>query len=71
MEKYKFTKITEEIPLFRDSMPKDYVIPEPSEKQKQWADKMCKWLFSKNNDEPVPKEALKFIEVMKIIHGKS
>lgn len=67
--KVKFQRIDKELPLFRDTMPKDYVPPKPSERQKETADKICKWLFSENDNEPVPKEALGFIGFMKIIHG--
>lgn len=68
MGKYKFVKINEKMPLFKDSMTEDYVLPEPSEKQKELADKMCKWLFSENKYDSAPKEALQFIEFMKIAH---
>lgn len=69
-EKTKFTKIDENIPLFKNTIPEDYVMPEPSERQKQWADKMCRWLFSENDNEPVPEEALKFITFMKMVHSR-
>lgn len=68
---FRFEKLEKDLPFFKESIPKDYVPPEPSEKQKEWADKMCKWLFSEKDNEPAPKEALRFIESMKIIHGNS
>lgn len=71
MENFKFERFDKDMPLFRDSIPKDYIPPKPSEKQKELADKICKWLFSENDNEPVPKEALQFIEFMKIIHTVS
>ena len=69
-EKIKFESFDKDMPFFKDSMPKDYVPPETS-KKKEVADKICKWLFSENDNEPVPKEALQFIEFMKVIHSVS
>lgn len=66
--KFKFEKLDKNIPFFGDTMPKDYILPKPSEKRKETADKICKWLFSENNNEPTPKEALQFISLIKIIH---
>lgn len=68
MAKSKFVRFDKDLPFFKDTMPKDYVAPKPSEKQKEIADKICKWLFSENNEEPVPKEALAFIGFMKMIN---
>ena len=69
--KIKFARIDEDIPLFKNTMSQDYVLPEPSERQKEWADRMCRWLFSENDNEPVPDEALQFIEFMKMVHNRS
>lgn len=70
-DKVKFERIDKELPLFKDTISKDYIAPKPSEKQKETADKICKWLFSKNDNEPIPKEALGFIGFMKMVHTVS
>lgn len=63
MGKIEFQKLDKELPFFKDSMPNDYVLPEPSERQKDWADRTCEWLFL---DGPMPYEAKQFISFMKI-----
>lgn len=35
----------DDIPFFRDTMPKDYVPHAPSGKEKEQADRLCRWLF--------------------------
>lgn len=71
IEKIKFEILDKDMPFFSDFMLKDYVPPETSKKQKEVADKICNWLFSENDNEPAPKEALQFIEFMKIFHTVS
>ena len=67
-DKVKFERIDKDLPFFKDTMPEDHVPSKPCERQKETADKICKWLFSENDNEPIPKEVLGFIGFMKMIH---